>query len=65
MDVKSLTPPSRTRIFHRWRISCKDMIILEDPGADSGGEGKSKQAEKYDMKKSKERAKEPLRTLSY
>ena len=30
-------------------------IILGDPGAESGGKGKSKRAEKYDMKKSKER----------
>ena len=28
--------------------------ILGDPGADSGGEAKSKRAEKYGMKKSKE-----------
>ena len=65
MDVKSLPPPSRTRIFHRWRISCKDMIILGDQGADSGGEGKSKRAEKYGTKKSKERLEEPLGTMSY
>ena len=31
------------------------MYILGDPGADSGGEGKSKRAEKYGTKKSKER----------
>ena len=30
--------------------------ILGDPGADSGGEGKSKRAGKYGTKKSKERA---------
>ena len=29
--------------------------ILGDPGADSGGEGKSKRAEKYGTKKSEER----------
>ena len=29
--------------------------ILGDPGADSGGEGKSKRGEKYGTKKSKER----------
>ena len=29
--------------------------ILGDPGADSGGEGKSKRAGKYGTKKSKER----------
>ena len=39
--------------------------ILGDPGADSGGEGKSKRAEKYGTKKSKERREEPLGTMSY
>ena len=39
--------------------------ILGDPGADSGGEGKSKRAEKYGTKKSKERRQEPLGTMSY
>ena len=39
--------------------------ILGDPGADSGGEEKSKRAEKYGMKNSKERRKEPLGTMSY
>ena len=39
--------------------------ILGDPGADSRGEGKSKRAEKYGTKKSKERRKEPLGTMSY
>ena len=39
--------------------------IHEDPGADSGGEGKSKRAEKYGTKKSKERQEEPLGTMSY
>ena len=39
--------------------------ILGDPGADSRGEGKSKWAEKYGKKKSKERRKEPLGTMSY
>ena len=28
----------------------KQCVILGDPGADSGGEGKSKQAEKYGTK---------------
>ena len=37
--------------------------ILGDPGADSGGEGKSKRAEKYGTKKSKERREEPLGTI--
>ena len=40
------------------------MFILGDPGADSWGEGKSKQAEKYGTKKSKERPEEPLGTLN-
>ena len=31
-----------------------DVLILGDPGADSGGEGKSKRAEKFGTKKSKE-----------
>ena len=35
-----------------WKL--KDKIILRDPGADSGQEGKSKRAEKHGMKKSKE-----------
>ena len=39
--------------------------ILGDPGADSGGEGKSKRAEKYGTKKSKQRREEPLVTMSY
>ena len=39
--------------------------ILGDPEADSGSEGKSKRAEKYGTKKSKERREEPLRTMSY
>ena len=40
-------------------------IILGVPGADSGGEGKSKRVGKYGTKKSKERRKEPLGTMSY
>ena len=39
--------------------------ILGDQWADSGGEGKSKRAEKYGTKKSKERREEPLGTMSY
>ena len=46
-------------------ISGMDDDILGDPGADSGDEGKSKRAEKYDTKKSKERREEPLGTMSY
>ena len=41
------------------------MSILGDPGADSRGERKSKQAGKYGTKKSKERREEPLGTMSY
>ena len=40
-------------------------LILGDPGADSGGEGKSKRAEKYGTKKSKERREKPLGTMSH
>ena len=36
-------------------LSMVCIVILGDPGADSGGEGKSKQVEKYSTKKSKER----------
>ena len=43
---------------------CK-KAILGDPGEDSGGEGKSKRAEKYGTKKSKERREKPLGTMSY
>ena len=43
----------------------RTIIILGDPGADSGGEEKSKPAEKCDTKKSKERREEPLGTMSY
>ena len=39
--------------------------ILGDPGAESGDEGKSKRAEKYGTKKSKERREEPLGTMYY
>ena len=46
-------------------VRCKGNFILGNPGADSGGEGKSKQAEKYGTKKSKERREEPLGTMSY
>ena len=41
------------------------VYILGDPGADSGGEGKSKQVEKYGTKESKERREEPPGTMSY
>ena len=41
------------------------LCILGDSGADSGDEGKSKRAENYGTKKSKERREEPLGTMSY
>ena len=41
------------------------ICILRDPGADSGGERKSKWAGKYGTKKSRERREEPLGTMSY
>ena len=44
---------------------CLAQSILGDPGADRGGEGKSKRAGKYGTKKSKERLEEPLGTMSY
>ena len=44
---------------------CCVLCILGDPGADSGGEGKPKRAEKYRTKKSKEWREEPLGTMSY
>ena len=37
------------------KIRLNVCFILGDPGADSGDEGKSKRAEKYGTKKSKER----------
>ena len=40
-------------------------FILGDPEADGRGEGKSKRAEKYGTKKSKERREEPLGTMSF
>ena len=46
-------------------IKVLDSSILGDPGADFGGEEKSKRAEKYGTKKSKERREEPLGTMSY
>ena len=60
----------------KWRGSCHaryrtlfpvipSTFILGDPRADIGGEGKSKWEGKYGTKKSKERQKEPLGTMSY
>ena len=45
------------------KLPCWFLNILGDPGADSGGEGKSKRAKKCGTKKSKERREEPLATL--
>ena len=42
-----------------WNVR-QSWHILGDPEADSGGEGKSKRADKYGTKKSKERREEPL-----
>ena len=47
------------------RFHFTNHTILGDPGADSGGDGKSKRAEKYGTRKSKERREEPLGTMSY
>ena len=41
------------------------QLILGDPGAECGDEGKSKWAGKYGTKKSKGRIEEPLGTMSY
>ena len=46
-----------------FRTSHQFKLILGDPGADSGGEGKSKRAEKYGTKKSKEQREEPMGTM--
>ena len=50
------------------RYDCGLLLLgrmLGDPGADSGGAGKSKRVGKYGTKKSKERREEPLGTISY
>ena len=41
-------------------LSWKRVGILGDPGADSGGEGKSERVGKYGTEKSKERREQPL-----
>ena len=53
--------------IHRKGLVVGPRGILGDPGVDSGGEGKSKRAEKYiyGTKKNKERREEPLGTMSY
>ena len=55
----------RTELCTRVSELCgpSESCILGDPGADSGGEGKSKRAGKYGTKKSKERREEPLGTI--
>ena len=61
-EVKISSKPGSTKeIFGKMKY----RDILGDPGADSGDEGKSKRAEKYGAKKSKERREEPLGTMSY
>ena len=45
---------------NRFRHAISPHSILGDPGADSGGKGKTKRAEKNGAKKSKERG-EPSR----
>ena len=53
---------------HFMKVSLYEVLvlcILGDPGADSVGEGMSKQVEKYGKKKSKEWWDEPLGTISY
>ena len=48
----------KNTVFVTWRLRLRPLNILGDPGADSGGKRKSKQAEKYGTKKSKERREE-------
>ena len=51
-----------------YRVEVREYLlgsILGDPGADKGDVGKSKRAEKYGTKKSKERREKPLGTMSY
>jgi len=57
----------RAMEVHSDDVLYRDMgsAILGDPGADNGDEGKSKRAEKYGTKKSKERREEPLGTMPY
>ena len=53
------------KLAKKHSVAFEGKIILGDPGVDSGGEGKSKRAEKYGTKESKERREEPLGTMSY
>ena len=59
------SPNGRKNMARRKVKNGEKSPILGDPGADSGDEGKSKRAEKYGAKKSKERREEPLGTMSY
>ena len=68
--LKTVSQTVVMHAFHSLRSETKDMVnmvnpILGDPGADSGGEAKSKRAEKYSTKTSKERPEEPLGTMSF
>ena len=62
MAEKETMNKSRTCI-HLFQLRL--LPILGDPGADSGGEGKAKWAEKYGTKESKEQREEPLGTMSH
>ena len=69
---KKLESLQKKKAVHTsWRHSVRRICqlytkgILGDPGAESGGEGKSKRAEKYGTTKSKERQEESLGTMSY
>ena len=53
---------SSRRVPSKARMALLPHFILGDPGADSGGKGKSKRAEKYGTKESKERREETLGT---
>ena len=66
-DPYNLISSQQCDLFTNHTIFALNQVcsILGDPGADSGDEGKSKRAEKYDTKKSKERQEEPLGTMSY
>ena len=65
--ILSLSPPLQFLSLYFCSLwhGVQARINLGDPGAESGGEGKSKRAEKYDTKKSKKRREEPLGTMSY
>ena len=56
---------SSRRVPSKARMALLPHFILGDPGADSGGKGKSKRAGKYGTKESKERREEPQGTMSY